>query len=68
MGCQAQQRARVHHGAARTIHSGGLAFGAKAAGHPMCHCTGFDAAVKRRNIPTLGRRLGLDKLGQGDGE
>jgi hypothetical protein len=32
----------------------------------MCHCPGFDAAVKGRNIPTLGRRLGPDKLGQGD--
>jgi hypothetical protein len=34
----------------------------------MRHCPGFDAAVKERNIPTLGRRLGPDKPGQGDGE
>jgi hypothetical protein len=28
---------------------------------------GFDAVVKERNILTLGRRLGPDKPGQGDG-
>jgi len=31
------------------------------------HCPGFDAAVKERNIPTLGRRLGPDSLAKETG-